>query len=85
MKARELVASASFEPEALSVVGQAFDLAWNEIAPNFGDNPAVLEAARVRLAHAILSVAKDDVRDAGDLKTASLQVFALAYRLGGSE
>ncbi len=52
MKASELVASASFEPEALSVIGQAFDQAWKEIAANFGDNPAVIEAARVRLAHA---------------------------------
>jgi hypothetical protein len=85
MKARELVASATFEPEALSVIGQAFDMAWNEIVRNFGDNPAVVEAARVRLAHAILSVAKDDVRDPAELKVAALQVFALAYRLGGSE
>jgi hypothetical protein len=85
MKARELVASATFEPEALSVIGQAFDLAWNEIVRNFGDNPAVVEAARVRLAHAILSVAKDNARDPAELKVAALQVFALAYRLGGSE
>lgn len=85
MKASQIVATASFEPEALSVIGQAFDQAWEEIAANFGDNPAVVEAARVRLAHAILSVAKEDARDPAELKTAALQVFASAYRLGGSE
>jgi hypothetical protein len=85
MKASQIVASATFEPEALSVIGRAFDQAWKEIAVNFGDNPAVIEAARVRLAHAVLSVAKDDVRDPAELETAALQVFALAYRLGGSE
>jgi hypothetical protein len=85
MKASQLVATASFEPEALSIIGRAFDQAWDEIAANFGDNPAVVEAARVRLAHAILSVAKEDVRDVAELKAAALEVFALAYRLGGSE
>jgi hypothetical protein len=30
---------ASFGPEALKAVGQAFDKAWLEIAGNFGDDP----------------------------------------------
>src|SRR5690349_11709083 len=85
MKARQIFATATFEPEALTVVGRAFDQAWDEIAANFGDNPAVVEAARARLAHAVLSVAKDNARDPTELKDAALQVFALAYRLGGSD
>ena len=85
MKARQLVAMATFEPEALTVIGKAFDQAWNDIAPNFGDNPEVVEAARVRLAHAVLAVAKNEGRDIIELKNAALQVFAVAYRLGGEE
>lgn len=50
MKARQLVSSASFEPEALMVMGEAFDQAWNDVAQNFGENPAVVAVARKRLA-----------------------------------
>lgn len=67
------------------IIGKAFDQAWNDIAPNFGDNPTVIEAARMRLAHAVLSVAKNESRDVNELKNAALQVFALAYRLGSEE
>jgi hypothetical protein len=85
MKARQLVATASFEPEALEVIGKAFDQAWNEIAANFGDSPAVVETARLRLAHAVLAVARDESRDVIELKNAALQVFAQAYRPDSGE
>ena len=52
MKARELIDGASFGPEALKTIGQAFDEAWQTFAGNFAADTA--EAARLRLANAIL-------------------------------
>jgi hypothetical protein len=70
MKANELIRSrsASFGPQALKVIGQAFDEAWAEIAANFGNDPPDVERARLRLAYAMLSVADEDSRDAQLLK-----------------
>ena len=56
MKAH-LIDGASFGPDALKTIGQAFDEAWKEIAGNFGDDPGVIESARLRLAQALMSVA----------------------------
>ena len=46
MKAQQLITDASFGPNALHVLFQVFDAAWNGIAANFGDNPLAIEAAR---------------------------------------
>jgi len=56
-KARHLIDGASFGPEALKAIGEAFDAAWAEISNNFGDELADVEKARLRLAKAILSIA----------------------------
>ena len=66
--------------ETRSVALKAFDAAWTEIAPHFGDVPADIERGRVHLAHAILIVARVDSRDPERLKTEALQVMALAYK-----
>jgi hypothetical protein len=55
MRARQLIDGAAFGPDR--VIGQAFDAAWKEIAPNFGDDQQVIDAARLRLANAVLSLA----------------------------
>jgi len=80
MKARKLIDGASYGPDALKVIGQAFDEAWQEIAGSFGNDPQDIEAARLRLAEAVLSVAFEDSRDAEILKRAALQRMALDYR-----
>jgi hypothetical protein len=80
MKARELIDGASFGPEALRAIGQAFDEAWAEIATNFGSDPQDTERARLRLARAMLSVANDDSRNVEVLKRAALEQMALDYR-----
>ena len=58
--ARQLIDGASFGPDALKAIGQAFDAAWAEIAANFGDDPPDVEKARLRLASALLSIAHED-------------------------
>jgi hypothetical protein len=80
MNARSLIDGASFGPEALKAIGQAFDQAWQEIAVNFGNDPFDIERARLRLANALLSIADEDSRDVAVLKRAALQRMALDYR-----
>jgi len=77
MRARQLIDSASFGPEALKAIGEAFDAAWAEIAHKFGNDPLQIEAARLKLADALLSIASDDSRDVEVLKRAVLERMAL--------
>src|SRR5262245_14023715 len=79
-KARELIRGASFGPEALHVMFQAFDATWAEIAGNFGDNPLAIEAARLKLANTLLSIANEGSRDAEQLKRKAMQAMALRHR-----
>jgi hypothetical protein len=80
VKARRLIASSTFEPETLEVIYKAFDAAWSEISDHFAREAPATENARMRLAHAVLIVAREDSRDADRLKDDALQVMALAYR-----
>ena len=50
------------------------------IGGNFGDGPADVEKARLRLAQALLSIADEDSRDVQVLKRAALQRMALDYK-----
>jgi hypothetical protein len=79
MKARLRIDGASFGPDALQAIGQAFDQAWQEIAGNIGSDPQDIEAARIRLANAVLSIADEDSRDVEVLKRAALLRLALDY------
>ena len=45
-----------------------------------GKTRLAIEAARLKLANALLSVARDDSRDPDSLKRQALQVMALSYR-----
>ena len=81
MKARQLVAGASLGPEALKVAYAAFDQAWETIAANFGNDNDAAEAARLKLANAILAVMREDSRDPARVKNAALQMIALNGRL----
>jgi hypothetical protein len=71
---------ASFGPDALKAIGEAFDRAWSDIVANFRDDPADSEKGRIRLAEALLSVADEDSRDIEVLKRAALQRMALDYK-----
>lgn len=82
MKARQLIDGCSFGPEALKAIGQAFDTAWQEIAGNFGRDAVEVEAARLQLASALLSIANEESRNAAVLKRAALERMALDYKDG---
>jgi hypothetical protein len=64
----------------LKVIGKAFDDAWSEIAGHFSHNGLKAQSARLRLARAVLAVARDDSRDSDELKNEALQVMAMNYR-----
>jgi len=79
MKARQLVAEASYGPQTIKVIGHAFDGAWAEIAHHFQD-PSEIETARLRLANAILELAREDKRDPQKLRQQALEAMSLTYR-----
>jgi hypothetical protein len=81
MKARRLIDGAAFGPEALEAIGKAFDAAWEEIAGNFGNDPRQVEAARLKLASAMLSITNEESRDVEVLKQAALERLTLDYRV----
>lgn len=81
MKARRLIEGSNFGPETLAILYEAFDTAWVQIAPHFDATDAKqIEAARIRLAHAVLVVASEDGNDAAALSNSALQIMALAYK-----
>jgi len=81
MKARQVVESGSFGPETLKVAREAFDAAWASVADYFGTDSTVIEAARVKLANAILAMCHEEMGDPTALKNAALGVLARQYRL----
>ena len=80
MRARQLIDSASYGPDVLKIVYQAFDEAWSAIEGNFGDDPATIEAAGIKLAKIILTFPPEKIRDAQQVKNSALQVMALDFR-----
>jgi hypothetical protein len=56
MKARTLVAGASFGPDQIKVLTRAFDEAWVLVGPSVSARPEAIEAARTRLATLILGL-----------------------------
>lgn len=60
MKARTILGGASYGPERLKDIYQAFDDAWAAIRPLVDETPLAQEAARIKLANFVLSIAKDE-------------------------
>jgi hypothetical protein len=80
LKARRLIEASTFEPETLQVVCKAFDDAWAQISHHFAGEVTATEHARMRLAHAVLIVARSDSKDVVRVKNDALQVMVLAQR-----
>ena len=79
MKARKLLESASYGPDTLKALGDAFDRAWASIAHLYG-SPLEIERARLRLANALLAVASQHGNNVQALMDAALQRMAINYR-----
>lgn len=76
MKARNLIESSSFGPDALKALWQAFDEAWNSVAANYGSDQTAIEDARFRLATYMIALAASGVTEPEALKRAALQRLA---------
>jgi hypothetical protein len=77
MKARQLIDGTSYDPDALKAITQAFDEVWSVVAGNLADD--AIEAGRLRLANALLSVAREGSRDVEALKLGALEAMARSY------
>ena len=79
MKARALIDEAPFGCVTVKAIGEAFDQASARINRIFGNDPGAVEAARIRLAKAILSVATEGNTDVADLKNRAIVELAKHY------
>ena len=76
MKAKQLIESATYGPDELKVIGKAFDKTWEQIAPHVSGRPSAHEAARMKLANVVLSLAKNGVtNDTESLAQAALTLM----------
>jgi hypothetical protein len=58
-KARRMILSATFDPEALHTLATLFEEVWASVAPAYGSDPLAIEEARMRLATIVIDLAKD--------------------------
>jgi hypothetical protein len=75
MTAYKIIEDGSFGPNDLAVLRRVFDEVWADIAANFGNDPAAIEAASNGLANTIISLAKTYTRDPEHLKDAALRLM----------
>ena len=80
MRARSRIEASSYDPTVVKTMGEAFDHAWSQIAANYADDAGRVEAARMRLADAVLSIASETSTDVEALKTGALEAMAGVYR-----
>jgi hypothetical protein len=80
VRAANILAGCTYGPDTLKVISRAFDCAWAEIANQFARDRHRADAARERLAHAVLIAAAEDSHDYGEIKNIALQIMALSYR-----
>jgi hypothetical protein len=74
MKARRLIDRAAYGPKTVKAMGEAFDLAWVEIAEHY-TAPTEIEAARIKLAQVMLLVAAEGSVDVEALKDKAVQAM----------
>jgi len=70
MKARKLIEGAYYGPDQLKALTEAFNAAWEQLAPR----EAAADAARVKLANTLLKLAESGNKDAAYLTEAALNM-----------
>ena len=76
MKARQILANTAFGPDTLKALYQAFDEAWDTIAPTISQRAEALEVARTRLANIVLVLARNGSNDPEQIKNAAIQMWS---------
>ena len=78
-KALKLIHDSAFDPDLVALMGDVFEEAWSEIAPQFAhESRASVEEARTLLARVIQS-ASSGITDRPLLKRAALETVRRAY------
>jgi hypothetical protein len=75
-EAKKLIAGASYGPAELKIISDAFEAAWQDIANDYV-SPLAIQAARLKLANVVLSLASDGIRDGEKLRTEGARVMRL--------
>jgi hypothetical protein len=75
MRARQLIGGAVFPPDVLKVLFAAFDDAWHEVVGDVSSRAAAIDAARLRLATIVLSLAKSGPIEHAHIKDAAVEAF----------
>ena len=75
MRARQLIAGATFDPDQLKVIRKAFDDVWAQVAPQISRRPDAIEASRLKLASIVLSVAKRGTLDYKQLAEEAMKLM----------
>jgi hypothetical protein len=63
VESHRLISEAAYGPENLKLICAAFDRAWEAILPVVDGTPLAHQAARLKLANMLLSVASNDKLD----------------------
>ena len=82
MRARRVVVGASFQPETIKVMTDAFDAAWEEISGGFSDDDTLREKARILLAQAVINVTSEESRNVEAVKRGALEAMLGEYQRG---
>jgi hypothetical protein len=80
MKARELIGGASYPPETLRVIFEAFDDAWTEVGPSVGADRGAIETGRLSLATIVLSLAKTGPIERESLRRSAVGAFRFKHQ-----
>lgn len=75
MKARQIIGGATFSPDVLKVLFEAFDDAWHEVAADVSARVGAIDAARSRLASIVLGLAKSGPVERTRIKTEAVYAF----------
>jgi hypothetical protein len=77
VNAHQTTTSPVYSPEQLKALAQAFDAAWERVAPGVGTTPESIEVARLKLADTILRLANGGAIDPEKLKHEALEACLL--------
>ena len=81
---RSLIDTASYDPDTLKMLSQAFDDVWGEMAGNYHAQ-AMIEDRRNRLATIILGLADGGEHDLARMKTCATKLLARGVRLNAPD
>jgi hypothetical protein len=74
MKARQFIDEASFDARSRKMVEHAFDQAWAIVGKKYR-SPLAIEAARLKLANIVVSLAREGPPDASCLMDRAVRTF----------